>query len=239
MCIIILGGKSVEALMILLCRKATNLYTFVRSIIYPFILRGRSREIYRILPVLVKQLNEADIPYWLGGGIAYDIMRGRQTRPHKDIDFSILAEDVPRVEKLMEANGFSFQFGRHTFYFAIRGSIRVDFFAWRKVGDYRENVYYQSMSRVHDSIFHRCEMGQLEDLTVRLSPVEIMHTFLPIVRNERDQRFIQQLPIRKDYRLVNDVHQVQLDMDCVHLEPIELNGSATRESAIPKQVANS
>lgn len=226
-----------KTLMILLCRTFTNLYRITRSVIYPVILRGRSMQVYRELPGLVRLLEEEDIPYWLGGGIAYDAIRRYKTRPHQDIDFTILEEDLPRVKTLMESAGFRFQYCRRSFYRAIRGSVKVDFFAWRKMGDYRECLCDRSMARVHASLFEQFSTVRIGGQEVRLVATDVMHTFLPLVRYEQDQNFIKQQLITGGYQLVTDVQEVQLTLDCLRLEPIEFDGEPISETACLEQGA--
>ena len=226
-----------KTLLILLCSTATTLYRITRSVVYPVILRGRSMLVDRNLPALVRLFEEEDIPYWLGGGIAYDAIRGYKTRPHSDIDVSIREEDVPRVKTVMESAGFKFQDCRRSFYRAIRGSLRVEFFAWRKMGDYRECLCDQSMARVHASLFEQFSTVRIGGQQVRLVTTDVMHTFLPLVPNEQDQNLIKQQLITPGYQLVADVQKVQLTLDCFHLEPIEFDGEPISETACLEQGA--
>ena len=226
-----------KTLLILLCSTATNLYRITRSVVYPVILRSRSMQVYRELPGLVRLFEEEDIPYWLGGGIAYDAIRGYKTRPHSDIDISIREEDVPRVKTLMESAGFKFQNFKRSFYRALRGSLKVEFFAWRKMGDYREIFYDQSMGRVHASLFEEFSTVRIGGQQVRLVSTDVMHTFLPLVPNEQNQNFIKQQLITPGYQLVTDVQEVQLTLDCLRLEPIEFDGEPISETACLEQGA--
>jgi lincosamide nucleotidyltransferase A/C/D/E len=44
---------------------------------------------------------------WLQGGWGIDALLGEQTRPHKDLDLLILFDDVGRLRRLLESDGYS------------------------------------------------------------------------------------------------------------------------------------
>lgn len=51
-------------------------------------------------------LEKADVPYWVGGGWGVDILAGRQTREHRDLDISIEASAEQRALDALDALGF-------------------------------------------------------------------------------------------------------------------------------------
>ncbi len=181
---------------------------------------------------IIRLFVEAEIPYWLGGGIAHDALRGYETRPHHDIDLSVLEEDVPRIRTLMESAGFAFDPLRRAGYNAFRKGLHVDLFAWRQLGDYRENVYGRTILRVHVSVFEQFSTVQIENQQVRLIPTDVMHVYAPKVKNKQDRDFIKQQPITSGYYLVTDVQETRLVMDCVRLERIEFDKRPVSEPAL-------
>ena len=50
---------------------------------------------------------EVDIAYWLFGGWAVDFYAGQVTRAHDDLDIAVWLEDVPRIDALLEHEGWS------------------------------------------------------------------------------------------------------------------------------------
>lgn len=51
-------------------------------------------------------LSQADISYWLFGGWAVDFYAGAITRTHDDVDIAVWLEDVPRIARLLERDGW-------------------------------------------------------------------------------------------------------------------------------------
>ncbi len=55
---------------------------------------------------LVKLFDQNQIAVILDGGWGVDALLGEQTRTHADLDIVIAYDDVPRLRKLLEANGY-------------------------------------------------------------------------------------------------------------------------------------
>lgn len=55
---------------------------------------------------LARLFETSGIDAWLDGGWAVDAAVGRQTRRHKDLDIILRNADIPRLLKLLEAQGF-------------------------------------------------------------------------------------------------------------------------------------
>lgn len=53
------------------------------------------------LMTIIKLFENADIKYWLDGGWGVDILYGKQTRDHRDIDINF---DAQHTEKLLNYN---------------------------------------------------------------------------------------------------------------------------------------
>jgi hypothetical protein len=49
---------------------------------------------------------EARIAYWLFGGWAVDLYAGAVTRAHDDLDMAVWLEDLPRIAKVLESEGW-------------------------------------------------------------------------------------------------------------------------------------
>jgi len=56
---------------------------------------------------LMSGFNDAGIRVWVAGGWAVDILVGRQTRPHGDLDLAIDAGQLPQLLELLEGDGFT------------------------------------------------------------------------------------------------------------------------------------
>ena len=51
-------------------------------------------------------LEDAAIPYWLDGGWGVDVLTGRETRPHRDIDINFDARYTDALLSLLAGNGY-------------------------------------------------------------------------------------------------------------------------------------
>jgi lincosamide nucleotidyltransferase A/C/D/E len=56
---------------------------------------------------LMSALDAAGIRAWVAGGWAVDILVGRQTRPHNDLDLAIDAAQLPQLLALLDGDGFT------------------------------------------------------------------------------------------------------------------------------------
>jgi hypothetical protein len=193
-------------------------YLSAKLAVRPVVIRFRSLLVYRELPRMIGLFDEAGIPYWLGGGVAYDAMRGRQTRPHNDLDLSIREEDVSRVRQLMVGAGFDFTQTRATSYTAKRQGLKVDFFAWRLRGENRLNFYDHFVVIAPVELFERVVMTKIGKREYRLVAPEVMHMFMPIVRNPNDCEFVNRLPLSPGYRIAKRVQEIPMLLDGLVLE---------------------
>lgn len=55
---------------------------------------------------LYKLFKENGIEIWIDGGWGIDVLLGKQTRIHKDLDIAIEKKDIPKFRKLLEAKGY-------------------------------------------------------------------------------------------------------------------------------------
>lgn len=63
---------------------------------------------------LYKRLDAEGVKMWLDGGWGVDALLEEQTRPHKDLDLVVRAEDVPRLRRALAQEGFEFAEGTAT-----------------------------------------------------------------------------------------------------------------------------
>jgi Aminoglycoside-2''-adenylyltransferase len=52
------------------------------------------------------RLDSEGIAYWLFGGWAVDFYAGLVTRPHDDVDLAVWLDDLERIAKLLESDGW-------------------------------------------------------------------------------------------------------------------------------------
>jgi lincosamide nucleotidyltransferase A/C/D/E len=55
---------------------------------------------------IYRNLTDSGIAVWLTGGWGIDALLGKQTRPHKDLDVIVLLDDIVRIRKLLEGDGY-------------------------------------------------------------------------------------------------------------------------------------
>lgn len=77
---------------------------------------------------LLLLFESADITIWLDGGWGVDALLQTQTRSHKDVDIVLPVEDVPRLQELLAARGFTVREGKppDSFVLANAGGLEVD-----------------------------------------------------------------------------------------------------------------
>lgn len=58
------------------------------------------------LMTVIKILEEADITYWIDGGWGVDVLAGKQTRNHRDIDINFDAQFTEKLLKILTDCGY-------------------------------------------------------------------------------------------------------------------------------------
>lgn len=58
------------------------------------------------LMTIIKLLEEANITYWIDGGWGVDILAGKQTRPHRDIDIDFDAQYTEKLLAILAEHGY-------------------------------------------------------------------------------------------------------------------------------------
>ncbi len=196
------------------------LYSASHRAIKPLVVSVRSFLIYRyLLPDLLRRLNNSNTPIWLGGGIAYDIQRGHVTRPHKDIDASILAEDLPAVQAVLESAGFGFTHVRHDYYRAAMHGIVIDLFIWRKRGSYREQVNDMFVARIPHDLMMDAPTATLGSEPVQLIRNEMMWLVLPMIQQPADRRLAQAQTVEPGYHFVAEVREISMPLEHRSIDP--------------------
>ena len=56
---------------------------------------------------MAERFEEAGIDYWLFGGWAVDFHAGRVTRAHDDLDLAVWLDDLARITRLLEGDGWA------------------------------------------------------------------------------------------------------------------------------------
>src|SRR5262245_15745990 len=67
--------------------------------------RGGRVNLHQVIEIY-QLLQEAGIETWLQGGWGIDALLGQQTREHKDLDLLITIDDVPRLVRRLQSDGF-------------------------------------------------------------------------------------------------------------------------------------
>lgn len=58
------------------------------------------------LLMVLTLLDKANIKYWLDGGWGVDVLAGKQTRAHRDIDINFDAQYISQLLELLKAQGY-------------------------------------------------------------------------------------------------------------------------------------
>lgn len=58
------------------------------------------------LLTVIRILEAANIPYWIDGGWGVDVLAGKQTRPHRDIDIDFDARHTEKLLALLSDHGY-------------------------------------------------------------------------------------------------------------------------------------
>ena len=61
------------------------------------------------LMTILKILNDSNIKYWLDGGWGVDVLAGKQSRNHRDIDINFDAQYTQEILTLLKDNGYEIE----------------------------------------------------------------------------------------------------------------------------------
>ncbi|MCA9239344.1 MAG: nucleotidyltransferase family protein [Planctomycetales bacterium] len=189
-----------------------------KRVAYPLLVFGRACQVEKALPGLVRLFDSAGIPYWLGGGIAYDAIRGYRSRPHKDIDISILAEHQSRVVEMLRAAGYEVRMTRPTSFFARRRGLKIDLFSWHLNGGMREMLYDSEIASAPAELFEDCRVENFAGVDLRITPPEIFHLFLPLIKHPADQEFVRSCSLAPRYQMVENQQQFSISLPGKRIE---------------------
>jgi lincosamide nucleotidyltransferase A/C/D/E len=99
---------------------------------------------------LYTKLENLNIKIWIDGGWGVDILLGKQTRFHKDMDIAIQEKDVPALRKLLEAEGYKQIREDNKWNFVLRDDfgkeVDVHSFIFDKDGNVIDGIMYPPAS---------------------------------------------------------------------------------------------
>lgn len=158
--------------------------------------RYRNAEILELLKIVVAIIAENNLECFVSGGIAYDALRGKLTRLHKDIDIAFLARHRSAILSAFEKAGFCLD--EKSPYYIVgqmkNGGIHVDFFVWRETAvETAEIIYDGVLTRVPSHFFSYGQKVCLNKVPITLCGNEYFKSIAPFIASEKDRSFVLQL----------------------------------------------
>lgn len=141
-------------------------------------------------------LNDANVSYFVSGGVGLDGLRGKLTRKHKDIDVYMFKSDLTRLFKKLKTSGY--RCFRKLNKFEIQGNgILVDILP---LVNEKNMVYLKGNiadTRFPKEIFENYLEGKLDGITFRVAPGEIFALEMPYSKHPEDKKYAASLSYNK------------------------------------------
>jgi lincosamide nucleotidyltransferase A/C/D/E len=146
---------------------------------------------------LLRLWERAGISVWLDGGWGVDALRESQTRAHKDVDIILAVRDVPRLQELLTARGFTVREGAPPHSFVLADGTGTDVDVHAVTFDDQGNGVYR-MQNGKDWIYPAEGFdgrGVVGSMAVRcLSPTTQVlchaHGYVPVEKDFRDMELL-------------------------------------------------
>jgi len=141
-------------------------------------------------------LDSLGVIYFIAGGFAYDIKRGRITRYHSDLDVVVLDEggDVG-LEESFARNGFRYATQKHNSRIIKHGRSTDLFFCRKSADGYLETRDADTVIRMPASCFYS-ETKPLYGTSYKVASDDYIICIEPLVRKKSSIKYIKQLALK-------------------------------------------
>lgn len=161
--------------------------------------RYRNAEILELLKVVAAIIEESNLECFVTGGIAYDALRGKLTRLHKDIDIALMARHRSALLSAFEKAGFCLD--EKSPYYIVgqtkNGKLHVDYFVWKETAEETaEMIYGGVLIRIPRVIISCGQEACLNKVPILLAGNEYLRSIMPFIDSEKDRSFVSKLKTR-------------------------------------------
>ena len=164
------------------------------------------------------ELNELNLNYFVGGGFGIDGLRGRITRPHKDIDMYLFSEDLDALLSRFKKLGYSF-FKKLNKIKIISKDLEIDILPLKKEDEKRYFYGNSANSYYSKKIFSKHQIGRLNGFSFRIVANEILVYYAKYSKYSEDKNFCNNLKF--DEKLISKIeHQPKKKANNLDLEPL-------------------
>ena len=161
--------------------------------------RYRNTEILELLEVVAETVEENNLTCFITGGIAYDALRGKLTRLHKDIDIALLARHRSALLAAFEKAGLRL-YEKDPYCIVGQtknGKSHVDFFVWKETAEETAEMIYGGVLIRIPRIFISCgQEACLNNVSILLAGNEYLRSIMPFIDSEKDRSFVSKLETR-------------------------------------------
>jgi len=150
-------------------------------------------------------INPNKINYFVSGGFALDAIRGKIMREHMDLDIYVFEEDLNDFLKKIKKEGYHC-FKNLNKYEVQSKNLIVDILPIRKIGDQRVIIGNSADTYYPAKIFDLNNFYDLEDISIRLAPNELLVLEMPFSKHPNDKRDSESL--NYDKKLFSQIRYV-------------------------------
>ena len=157
--------------------------------------RFRNAAILNLVKTVAEIIRKDDLECLFAGGIAYDALRGKIKRLHKDVDIMFLSRHRPAVLSAFRLAGFCLK--EKSPYYTVAQTdkgLNVDLFSWVETADgAAEMISDGVLVRIPHEFFWNHQTAFMENMCLKVAGNECLKSSQPFIPSARDRLFVSKL----------------------------------------------
>lgn len=147
------------------------------------------------LKELTECLEKNKINYSVFAGFAFDGLRGKITRNHRDIDILVLKKDFDKIKKILESLDYDYEIINERLRATRKDGAKVDL---EMVSIQRNEIIISGkykLTKIPLELFKKAQKGRIGNLAFNVASNEILKLFLQYDQKGNDKEFLEKMPI--------------------------------------------
>jgi len=144
---------------------------------------------------LVHAFEKEDIYYVVFSGFAFDALKGKISRPHKDVDMLVLHDDFKKIKRVVKSLGYKGTSKEGLFTIKRDDGSKADL---ERVTHEKKNIVItgsNKLTKIPSELFEASQRVELEGLSLNIASNEILKLWGLYDRKGFDLEYAKALPV--------------------------------------------